>query len=762
MESKKKNNINPIKWVSLLLIVIVLLVTLGYSSLTDGLMVDDAKAAVRIQKDIRITNFRNYSMSNGATSDFVEYSYKSVHSTISLPNNNSSVTYDVEVTNIGNVEMGIVDIVGLPSNLKYTLVGYTLESTLCDSSNNLQCKLGSVTRFQITLEYDTNGYDGITTDFNIGLTFVFDEIDYTARIGSIYYQSLQDAANAVPMDHTETTIVLLKNSAESISVTAGKNIVLDLQGLVLSNPDTGPIVTINGAPVGNSNIRGASVKLSNGTIYTTGTQGAVNVETEGTFTMTGGRIEATNNRQAIYVDNGGTAIISGTSYLVASAEVEASATGKKRGTVQTVAGGTLTILGGTIEAIGTRGIAVSNAGTTTIGTKDGNVSTTSPVLHGEDYGVYITSGTFNYYDGVARGKVAAFQNESLINDKETDYSILHDDATIGGYTYHTAILSYGAEVKVTFDLDGGTSNETERNVLINTEIGTLPVPTRSSYTFDGWWTTDGSRQIDAHEVITAAVTFRAHWIAGTFVAKIGNTPYATLAEAVAAVPNNTQTTIILYADVTEQVTIGSRKNIVLDIGNHTLHNNGAKSVLEITGGTVTMISGTITTSTTQGAVNVKSGGTFNISGGSIISSGTKQTIYIENGRATISGTALLRAKALVETSNKRGTVHVLAGNTLTVTGGTIEAVGENGIAISNFGTTTIGSDDGNIDTTTPVIKSTATGIYNDSGVANFNDGIIKAKTTCVYGNALVIPSGASIVNSSETIDSVVYFTNYLN
>lgn len=50
-----------------------------------------------------------------------------------LPNANSSVTYAIDVTNVGNVEMEILDITGLPDNLKYSISNYNLKDKLCDN-----------------------------------------------------------------------------------------------------------------------------------------------------------------------------------------------------------------------------------------------------------------------------------------------------------------------------------------------------------------------------------------------------------------------------------------------------------------------------------------------------------------------------------------------------------------------------------------------------------------------------------------------------
>ena len=55
------------------------------------------------------------------------------------------------------------------------------------------------------------------------------------------------------------------------------------------------------------------------------------------------------------------------------------------------------------------------------------------------------------------------------------------------------------------------------------------------------------------------------------VAKIGETVYYSLADAIAAVPTNgTETTINLLANVSENVSVGDGKNIILDLGENTL------------------------------------------------------------------------------------------------------------------------------------------------------------------------------------------------
>jgi uncharacterized repeat protein (TIGR02543 family) len=65
--------------------------------------------------------------------------------------------------------------------------------------------------------------------------------------------------------------------------------------------------------------------------------------------------------------------------------------------------------------------------------------------------------------------------------------------------------------KITFDSANGAA-ATSRTVSCNSAIGTLPVPARTNYTFDGWYTaSSGGTLISPITKITAAATYYAHW-----------------------------------------------------------------------------------------------------------------------------------------------------------------------------------------------------------------------------------------------------------
>ena len=73
--------------------------------------------------------------------------------------------------------------------------------------------------------------------------------------------------------------------------------------------------------------------------------------------------------------------------------------------------------------------------------------------------------------------------------------------------------------KVTFDANGGTTDTTSKNVTYDSTYGTLPTPTRTGYTFQGWYTAKSSGTkitSDTKVSITTNQTAYAQWKANTY------------------------------------------------------------------------------------------------------------------------------------------------------------------------------------------------------------------------------------------------------
>lgn len=566
--------------------------------------------------------------------------------------------------------------------------------------------------------------------------------DVIAEIDGVYYNTLQAAVLAVPTNNTPTTIRLLTNTSESITVAAGKNITFDLQNYTISNNGSTQVIVNNG-----------TINISNGTIISSADYAAIDNNPGGRVVMSGGQIIATGTRQAIY-NNKGYVEISGTAYLSSAASGKPTTTVMDRGTIQNLSDSTLVISGGTI--VGLNNQAISNQGTMTIGTEDGNVNVNTPVFIGATYGIK-SSTDFNFYDGIMKGKTAPIDDVSKITGKETGYNIVNGVETIEGQQYKTGYLAISKIV--TFDPNGGTVGETTRGVEVGKAIGELPKPTRAGYKFDGWFTeSTGGTQITENEIITDDVTYYAHWTE-TNAAEVNGKTYKTLASAINSVPTDgTETVIKIINDTSENVTVKAGQNIVFDIEGCTLSNTNTNAVIT-NNGTVTITNGTVTTDSPKtSAINNNSGARLYVNGGRIVATGDRQAIYNDKGYVEISGDSYL--SSAITASGDRGTVQNQAGSTMVITGGTI--VSTTSHALYNQGTLTIGTQDGNIDATTPSFTGKTYGIKSTTNF-NYYDGIFKGQTSAIENEAKVAnkEAGSSIAHGTETIDEVEYKTAFL-
>ncbi len=158
--------------ITTLILFVVLSISIGYSAFGTQLNIDDMTLVYRIEKDIRITDFKLSETSVGVQSKAAEYNYDSIADVIVLPSADSTITYKVQVTNIGTEPMGIFNITGLPSNLTYELKEYNLKDKIC---NGEQCSQGVVKEFYITIKYADKAFVSEKIEYNILLNFDFRE-----------------------------------------------------------------------------------------------------------------------------------------------------------------------------------------------------------------------------------------------------------------------------------------------------------------------------------------------------------------------------------------------------------------------------------------------------------------------------------------------------------------------------------------------------------------------------------------------------------
>ena len=725
----------------LLLFIIIgcLFLGVGYAQITEVDLSVEGLATAVPAKTVVIKSVIYQSSVNALEEDStIEDPYLTLmNSTITLGQTlDSSITYKIKVRNNGNTIASYNDAiystdVGYDNtDIEFIVNGITSGDTLNPNEEK---------EFTITFKY-IDSLTNITNNvLNSYINFKFDISDKVARIGDNYFDTLQAAIAAVPKDNVEKTIELLRNTSEKLSVVANQNINFNLNNYTISNSGNNPIMENKG-----------TIKISNGKFVSDApTQGAVNNQSGGIIKMSGGKILMSGGRQALY-NNGGTVEISGTAYLESAAA--------ERSAVQNQANSTMTILGGTIVSTNESGL--SNYGNLTIGIEDNDPDKTNPIIQGAVYGVNsYNNKKYDFFNGILKGKTAPTNNTNLIDNVEANYDVVFAEETIDGNNYKTNYLSHG--VMVTFVPNGGSLTETTRNIEVGNRIGTLPVPNRNGYELIGWFTSQsGGTEITADTIINSSDTFYAQWRQIVYC-RINGVEYNNMQTAINSIPTNgTSTTVEILYDFPTSFVTKPGQNIILDLNGHTISNTNASAGIIENSATMRIINGTIkATSGNAAAINNNSGGHVTVDGTTITATGEKQAIYnTANATVVITGNAYLSSQAsgpATDSSLDRATINNLSGGTVYIYSGTI--VNSNKAAIGNEGTLIIGTKDGNINTTNPIVQGETYGIVN-TDVLNFYDGKIRGITDAISG--AISDQQATIASTTESISGKTYKVKY--
>ncbi len=199
---------------------------------------------------------------------------------------------------------------------------------------------------------------------------------------------------------------VLKNIGEG-TITVNEGTLISKNSDVVINDSTGTI-TVNGGKL--SSLAGVS-------IYNTST---------GRITINGGKILAEGNRYTIYNNSTGTITINGgkISSLTKQAIYNSST-------------GTITINGGEILAGANQYTIYNNStGIITIGNQTKEIDATNPSIYGA-VPVYNKNGTFNFYNGILKGTMRAYDSGSITNQR-SGATLRAGNETIEGVTYKTA------------------------------------------------------------------------------------------------------------------------------------------------------------------------------------------------------------------------------------------------------------------------------------------------------------------------------------
>lgn len=120
------------------------------------------------------------------------------------------------------------------------------------------------------------------------------------------------------------------------------------------------------------------------------------------------------------------------------------------------------------------------------------------------------AGSREQWDALTSGLFTGGNFEPNVN------AVVHfgDGSTTGQTGENNAETPVEKEYTVTFNANGGTIDNASKTVTSGESYGTLPVPTRSGYTFDGWYTSaNGGTKVTASTTanLTTDQTLYAHW-----------------------------------------------------------------------------------------------------------------------------------------------------------------------------------------------------------------------------------------------------------
>ena len=168
------NKIKPSIISSYVILIFVICLSIGFSAFSDQLNIEDISVSVRVKADIRITSVNLSEAYSEAYSTSLNYNKTNINGTAILPNEDSYIDYEVKITNLGKVKMGIKEVTLNNDNLDYELVDYNLGDKLCViEEETLNCTLGIEKQIIVRVKWKDGSYDSSNTENNFVLDFNF-------------------------------------------------------------------------------------------------------------------------------------------------------------------------------------------------------------------------------------------------------------------------------------------------------------------------------------------------------------------------------------------------------------------------------------------------------------------------------------------------------------------------------------------------------------------------------------------------------------
>lgn len=604
-----------------------------------------------------------------------------------------------------------------------------------------------------------------------------DAATYVAQVGDKPYGTLQAAIDAVTGSEA-TTVTLLQDAAESITVSADKNIVLDLNDKTLTNEagkdtitvDLGATLEVKGTgTVDNVSHQSAAV-VNNGTAILSGgsytRSQEASTSTEG---ANGNSYYNILNHGDMTINDNVSVISSGVfSSLIDNGYYNYTSTNPRNGYVNGTnqAEPKLVINGGTFSG-GINTIKNDDAATVTI-----NGGTFSNVTQAVLFNTNIAT--------VNGGNFEAKNGKAVIDNQTYRVAPNLSQLTVTGGTFKGKVYS-GTEMTI----EGGSFTGS----ITQSEDGELVIS-------GGTFVNENNQPLDVTAYLAEGCKMDESGVVTKYVAQIGEKDYETFAEAYGEAQENDTIKVLADADWVNEVTgtkgyeLKITKSLTIDLNGHTLTPVYAKSngiqgaylelntegkkltiqdtsekengvlttshtsyIVRLNNGNLTLESGTLKTEGSSRAVYVyNANSTFTMNGGTLVNGRAKENTALRNVLDVESGGTAIIHGGLIQSTNESdpvpgarlnhkssslivdggtfetGTAAAIvktAEGTLTVTGGTFSNQGPS-ISITAGGAATIGSDEENAkEFTLPKLA------LGQSGVVDVKNNVIVKEVTAI-------------------------------
>lgn len=478
-------------------------------------------------------------------------------------------------------------------------------------------------------------YDGNTSRGTYNYTFIRgSQGDAVASVDGVSYSSVQEAVDSLNGDFSGKTVLMLKDSRESVVIPENTQVNLDLNGHILRGQD-GSVVTVeetakltildsteekNGqitGGVGTANPYSSGAEIVGGGLFV-----------KGTATLESGAIidNGADYGGGVYVGGAGTFTLCGDGVITGNVG-EGVCVNYKEGSD---AAGSFLMTGGVIfENAGGVSLGAANAVFTMEADAEGNSGLITGNVKGSNSyggGVLLLGGTMNLKEGTISGNKATYGGGVYIR-RETagDFYmsgglIMENTANEGGGIY---VLKEGSS---TFEMSGGSimqnlaesgngggiyfANSTSklagnavtggwiydnksaglaRDIFIGNQyqVSIMDAADMELDAYDSWYEANDGAYLTEEIIKTdnkALYLTAAHNpFDAERVARIGNTLYATIQEAVNAAEQNE--VIYLLKDHAESVNV--KKDITFDLNGYTLTGSGT-NIFQVLSGSLTL------------------------------------------------------------------------------------------------------------------------------------------------------------------------------